>query len=62
VPSDDDMAFTGRLEKAGEIVGVRLIDHLILGGRRWVSLTRLKSWRHDDESVDTATESGSPPA
>lgn len=30
-PSAEDLAFTRRLQEAGEVVGVRLIDHLILG-------------------------------
>jgi DNA repair protein RadC len=38
-PSAEDMAFTKRLKDAGEIVGPRLIDHLILGDDdSWVSL------------------------
>ncbi len=35
------VAFTRRMQKAGEIMGVRLIDHVIVaGGERWVSLQR----------------------
>jgi DNA repair protein RadC len=30
-PSAEDLAFTRRLAEAGEIVGVRLLDHLIIG-------------------------------
>ena len=38
-PSPEDIRFTRRLEEAGAIVGVRLVDHLILGGtNRWISL------------------------
>ncbi len=38
-PSAEDLAFTRRLSEAGESVGIRLVDHLILGtGDRWVSL------------------------
>jgi DNA repair protein RadC len=38
-PSLEDLSFTRRLAEAGEAVGVRLLDHLIIGGtRRWVSL------------------------
>lgn len=38
-PSPEDLVFTGRMRDAGEIVGVRLLDHLVLGsGGRWVSL------------------------
>ena len=38
-PSPEDIRFTRRLEEAGAIVGVRLLDHLILGStNRWISL------------------------
>ncbi|MGH9361869.1 MAG: RadC family protein [Thermoanaerobaculia bacterium] len=38
-PSTEDLLFTRRLAEAGELVGVRLVDHLIVGGGgRWVSL------------------------
>jgi DNA repair protein RadC len=41
-PSAEDVAFTRRMSEAGEIVGARLVDHLVLGGRgRWVSLRRM---------------------
>ena len=40
-PSRDDLDFTRRLEVACEIVGIRLLDHLIVAGpRSWVSLRR----------------------
>jgi DNA repair protein RadC len=39
-PSDDDVRLTMRLARAGEIVGVPLLDHLILGGTRFCSLLR----------------------
>lgn len=38
-PSPEDLAFTARLEEAGRVVGVSLVDHLILGGvGKWISL------------------------
>lgn len=38
-PSAEDLAFTRRMAEAGELVGVRLVDHLILGhADRWLSL------------------------
>lgn len=38
-PSPEDLAFTRRMREAGELVGVRLLDHFILGSAgRWVSL------------------------
>ncbi len=44
-PSTEDLAFTKRVAKAAEQVGLRLIDHLILGGGdRWVSLQRRSAW------------------
>jgi DNA repair protein RadC len=44
-PSGEDLAFTRRLAEAGEIVGVRLVDHLVLGGPgRWVSLRERGGW------------------
>lgn len=44
-PSAEDLAFTRRMAEAGEVVGVRLIDHLILGdGSRWVSLRQRGAW------------------
>lgn len=44
-PSTEDMLFTRRMEQACELVGVRLVDHLILGGAgRWTSLLRKSSW------------------
>jgi DNA repair protein RadC len=44
-PSSEDLVFTRRLAEAGELVGVRLVDHLILGDSgRWVSLQRRGAW------------------
>jgi DNA repair protein RadC len=44
-PSAEDLAFTRRLAEAGEIVGVRLVDHLVLGGPgRWISLRERGGW------------------
>jgi DNA repair protein RadC len=38
-PSPEDLAFTQRLQQAAELMGVRFLDHLILGhGGRWRSL------------------------
>jgi DNA repair protein RadC len=39
-PSRDDEAVTRRLVRAGELVGVEVLDHLVVGGRGWVSLAR----------------------
>lgn len=44
-PSAEDLAFTRRMAEAGEVVGLRLVDHLIVaGGGRWVSLKKRGGW------------------
>lgn len=37
-PSKDDIALTARLSQAGELMGVALVDHIVIGGGRYVSL------------------------
>lgn len=38
-PSSEDILFTRRMAEAAEIVGLRLVDHVVLGSQgRWVSL------------------------
>ncbi len=39
-PSRDDELLTRRLVRAGELVGVELLDHLVVGAGRWISLAR----------------------
>ena len=44
-PSTEDLTFTKRVAEAGELLGVQLLDHLIVGaGGRWVSLGRQGAW------------------
>ena len=37
-PSRDDLAVTEKLRSAGEIVGIAVLDHVIIGDGRYVSL------------------------
>ena len=37
-PSEDDIRLTRRFVRCGETLGIELLDHLVLGGGRWVSL------------------------
>lgn len=37
-PSDLDLEITGRLCRAGQLLGIQLIDHLIIGDQSWTSL------------------------
>lgn len=39
-PSADDRAVTRRLVAGGELLGVDVLDHLVVGGADWVSLAR----------------------
>ncbi len=44
-PSAKDLAFTRRLAEAGEVVGLRVVDHLIVcPGGAWVSLRKRGGW------------------
>jgi DNA repair protein RadC len=45
-PSLEDLAFTRRMLRAGEALGVGLLDHLVVGAAgRWVSLRDRGVWR-----------------
>ena len=37
-PSDEDVSLTKRLVKAGEILGIEVLDHLVVAKRGFVSL------------------------
>lgn len=37
-PSNEDKRVTLRLAEAGQLLGIELLDHIILGDNRWVSL------------------------
>lgn len=37
-PSREDITVTKRLVQAGEFIGIEVLDHLIIGDNRWVSL------------------------
>ena len=44
-PSTEDLDLTRRLAEAGKLLGLRLIDHIIIGdSSRWVSLKRRGGW------------------
>jgi DNA repair protein RadC len=44
-PSAEDLLFTRRMAEAAEIVGLRLVDHVVLGHRgQWVSLKEKSAW------------------
>lgn len=39
-PSADDVAVSQRLVRAGSLIGVEVLDHLVIGADQWVSLAR----------------------
>ncbi len=43
-PSAQDVEVTRRLVQVGVMVGVPLLDHVVIGGDRWVSLRERLSW------------------
>ena len=44
-PSAEDLGFTRRFAAASELLGIRLVDHMILGcPQRWVSLSQRGAW------------------
>lgn len=44
-PSAEDLAFTRRMAEAGEVVGIRLVDHVVVGSvGRFVSLRERGAW------------------
>ena len=43
-PSPDDLETTRRLVEAGRILDIELVDHIIIGHQRFVSLRELLKW------------------
>jgi DNA repair protein RadC len=55
-PSQADLAITARLGRAGGLMGIPIIDHIIVGDGRFVSLrergVQLGTGREEERSVD----------
>ncbi len=44
-PSRDDVLFTRRMDRAGQVIGLHLVDHLIVAnGGSWVSMRERGGW------------------
>ncbi len=39
-PSEDDIKLTKRLIQAGEVMGIEVLDHVIIGNEKYLSLKR----------------------
>jgi len=40
-PSPDDVALTKTLRQAGDVLQIELLDHIVIGDRRFASLKQL---------------------
>jgi len=43
-PSAEDRAITERLRQVGELVGIRVLDHVVVGRARWASMAEEGRW------------------
>jgi DNA repair protein RadC len=43
-PSPEDVAITERLRQVGELIGIRVLDHVIVGQARYVSMAEEGRW------------------
>ncbi len=43
-PSAEDSALTERLRRAGELLGIRLLDHVVIGQGRFISMSETGRW------------------
>ncbi len=43
-PSAEDAVLTERLRQVGELVGIRVLDHVVLGREGWVSMAARGGW------------------
>lgn len=53
-PSQDDLQISHRLRKCGELLGIPILDHIILGHNSFKSLAETmewKTWRGNEEEI-----------
>lgn len=43
-PSQEDILLTQRVRKAGNLIGIELLDHIIIGDNRYISLRKRGSF------------------
>jgi DNA repair protein RadC len=43
-PSSEDVALTERLRQAGELLGIRVLDHVVIGQGGYASLAEQDGW------------------
>lgn len=57
-PSRDDEAITRRLGAAGDLLGIEVLDHIVIGHQRWTSLARRGVLMQVDEQSVTREFTG----
>lgn len=55
-PSPEDIMITNRLKEAGEIIGIRIIDHIIIGSSSFYSMAA-NGWRLVPNEIESAIAS-----
>ena len=43
-PSAEDVALTDRLRRVGELIGIRILDHVVIGQGRFASMSETARW------------------
>ena len=43
-PSQEDMEITARIYQAGELLGIHLLDHIVIGDQRYCSFRETGLW------------------
>lgn len=46
-PSEDDLALTDRLVEAGDLIGIEVLDHVVLGDGQFCSVREMGRLRHE---------------
>lgn len=55
-PSVDDLRMTQRLREAGKLLGIEVLDHIIVGGTRFVSMRERGAWEPRRGGEGTAAD------
>ena len=53
-PSEEDIAFTRRIQLCSRLIGVELLDHIVVGDHRFVSL-RMEGLMDSEDQMQTAS-------
>ena len=43
-PSAEDVALTERLRQVGDVIGIRVLDHIVIGADSFRSIAEVRSW------------------